>query len=174
MSQIAAELGGSKATLWSYYASKEALFIDLIDEATQAVRQQLTAYLDPDDELEAALRRFGTEFLTKLSSPRAVVLRRLVVGEAARFPELGRIFYERTAQPTHRLLADFFEELQHRGRLIEAPAVPAAHHLIGLCLSGSYQQVLSGTLAAIAPKQVRDEVEAAVRVFLTAYGTRKP
>lgn len=173
MSRIAAELGGSKATLWSYYASKEALFIDLIDEATQAVSRQLIAYLDPDDDIEAALCRFGIEFLTKLSSPRAVVLRRLVVGETARFPELGRIFDERTAQPTHGLLASFFEELQRRGRLIEAPALPAARHLIGLCLSGSYQLVLTGTLPAIAPKQVREEVDAAVGVFLAAYGTDK-
>jgi AcrR family transcriptional regulator len=171
MSRIAAELGGSKATLWSYYASKEALFLELIDEATRAVSRELTAHLDPDDDPAEALRRFGQAFLTILTSPRALVVRRLVVGETTRFPELGRIFHERTVQPTRRLLADYVEELQRRRRFVEAPALPAAAHLVGLCLSGSYQLVLSGTLAAVSAEQIREDVAAAVRVFLAAYAT---
>ena len=47
MSGIAAKIGGSKATLWSYFPSKEALFEAVLDQATAAYRLQLSSLLDP-------------------------------------------------------------------------------------------------------------------------------
>src|SRR5690606_8195549 len=36
MSDISARMGCSKATLYSYFGSKEALFLELVEEATEA------------------------------------------------------------------------------------------------------------------------------------------
>src|SRR5262245_4068895 len=38
MSAIAAELGGSKGTLWNYFPSKEALFAAVVEETAAAIR----------------------------------------------------------------------------------------------------------------------------------------
>ena len=52
--------------------------------------------------------------------PQLMQLRRLVIGEADRFPELGRAFYERGAGRTVAALAAAFERLTERG-LLRAP-----------------------------------------------------
>ena len=60
--------------------------------------------------------------------PRLLQLRRLVIGEAGRFPELGRIFYERGPGRTVAALADAFERLAERGVLeLDDPLLAAAH-----------------------------------------------
>ena len=115
MSGIAAKLGGSKGTLWNYYPSKEVLFGAVLDRATAAFREQLTLTLSPDDPIETALTKFCTKFLGKLTMPESLALHRLVVGEAARFPEMGRIFYERAPWKTQELLACYLEQAAEKG-----------------------------------------------------------
>ena len=55
--------------------------------------------------------------------PRMMQLRRLVIGEAGRFPELGRLFYDSGPGRTIDTLAATFENLAARGALrLEEPA----------------------------------------------------
>jgi TetR/AcrR family transcriptional regulator, mexJK operon transcriptional repressor len=169
MSAIAATLGGSKGTLWSYFASKEVLFAAVIERVTEEFRAQLALILHPRDGIEAALRRFCEEFLRKLTSPEAIALHRLVIGETQRFPELGRIFYERAPRQTQRLLADFIKQAMDTGRLRRGDPLAAARQLTGLCLYGGQQQLLMGVIDAFPPEAVAAEVDLAMDVFLRAY-----
>lgn len=171
MSGIAGELGGSKGTLWSYFPSKEALFAAVVDRATRQFRAEMTVILNLDDELETALRRFCAEFLAKISSPEAIALHRLVVGETSRFPELGCIFYERAPRQTHLLLAEFVAHVQKRGLLPGIEPLRAAQHLTWLCMSGHYQMLLTGVIAEISAAQAAADIDAAMATFLRAYGT---
>ena len=60
--------------------------------------------------------------------PRILQLRRLVIGEAGRFPELGRAFYEQGPGRTIAALATAFEQLAARGVLqLDDPRIAAAH-----------------------------------------------
>src|SRR5882757_67000 len=96
MSTIAATLGGSKGTLWSYFPSKEALFTAVLDDLTATYRDQLQALLDPRrGDVRATLKQFAAGFIAKILSCDAIGLHRLVQAEAGRFPEIGAIFYER-------------------------------------------------------------------------------
>ncbi len=169
MSEVAARLGGSKATLWSYFPSKDALFAAVVDRATDELSGQLTGVLNSDEEFEMALRQFCERFLAKVTSPEAIAVRRMVIGETARFPELGRIFYDRAQHRTHRLLADYIERLQRNGRLSSAHPLVAARQLIGLCMASGYQLVLIGHLPGLSQESLRDEVATAVKTFLAAY-----
>jgi len=170
MSGIAGELGGSKGTLWSYFPSKEALFTAVVDRATRQYRAEMTVILNRDDDLETALRRFCAEFLTKIASPEALALRRLVIGETRRFPELGKIFYERAPRQTHLLLAEFVAHVQKRGLLPGVDPLRAAQHLTWLCMSGHYEMLLTGVIAEVSPVQVAADIDAALATFLRAYG----
>ena len=169
MSAIAATLGGSKGTLWSYFASKEVLFAAVIDRVTQAFRAQLSLILNPRDGAEAALRRFGTEFLRKVTSPEAIALHRLVVGETNRFPEIGRIFYERAPRQTQQLLAEFLGEMMERGLLHKADPLIAARQLIALCMAGGHQLMLTGMIDTLPPAAIEAEVDNAMTTFMRAY-----
>jgi TetR/AcrR family transcriptional repressor of mexJK operon len=169
MSGIAATLGGSKGTLWNYFPSKEVLFAAVIDRVTEAFRAQLSLILNPKDGVETALGRFCLEFLRKLTSPEAIALHRLVVGEANRFPEVGRIFYERAPRQTQLLLAAFLEQAMAQGALRQADPLHAARQLTGLCMHGCHQQLLMAVIDSASADAIEADVERAMAVFLRAY-----
>lgn len=169
MSAIAATLGGSKGTLWSYFASKEVLFAAVIDRVTEAFRAQLSLILNPRDGIEPALQRFCIEFLRKVTSPAAIALHRLVVGETNRFPEIGRIFYERATRLTQELLAAFLSEAMDGGLLRRDDPLTAARQLNALCISGGHQQMLMGMIENLTPAAIEAEVDRAMKTFMRAY-----
>lgn len=170
MSAIAAALGGSKGTLWGHFASKEVLFAAVVDRATQAFRSQLSLILNPHDDLEVALRRFCAEFMRKITSPRSIALHRLVMSEANRFPEMGRIFYESAPRQVQQQVADFLAIAIELGKLRREDPWTAARQLNALCMAAGHQQMLLGAADAPSTAQIEAEVEHAMRTFMRAYG----
>lgn len=169
MSEIAAAIGGSKATLWSYFPSKEALFEAVLDRVTTMFRQQMIALLDPGADLEAVLRGFCRRFIEKVTSPRSVALYRLIIAEAGRFPEVGAIFYQRGPDTTLRFLAEFIELGMARGALRPGDPRQAATILIAQSMSGCHQQLLFGRIAQADPDEIDADADAAVDLLLRAY-----
>jgi AcrR family transcriptional regulator len=166
MSAIAAELGGSKTTLWTYFPSKEELFAAMLEEEIGRFRAELLAMLDLSGGLAETLRRFCRTLLAKISAPESIRLHRIVAAEAGRFPELGRIFYERAPRHTQQKLAAYLEEAMNRGDLRVADPMLAAQQLLALLQSRLYLVRLCNVGIATDLDQ---DVEAAVDTFLRAY-----
>ena len=60
MSEIRARIGGSKATLYNYFPSKEKLFFEVMYQAKELELGAITAALNPDtDDLKQELLHFG-------------------------------------------------------------------------------------------------------------------
>ncbi|WP_162235334.1 TetR/AcrR family transcriptional regulator [Sphingomonas sp. Leaf10] len=137
MSGLLKTLGGSKATLWSYFRSKEELFAAVIADVTAAFRQQVTGELLTPGGMEATFVNFCRVFMNKTAHPDAVAAWRLVVGESGRFPEVGQIFYDQAARHIERALATYIAEQIAAGRLRDEGATDMARVLIGM--SGAQQ-----------------------------------
>ncbi|MCK9544029.1 MAG: TetR/AcrR family transcriptional regulator [Novosphingobium sp.] len=174
MSGIAAAVGGSKATLWNYFPSKDVLFAAVLDHATDQFRKDLSAIFNPDDSVETTLRRFCKQYIGKLTQPDTIALYRLVVGEAGRFPEVGRIFYERAAGRTRETIARYFEGAVERGRMPACDCRIAANQLFSLCISGSHQMLLMGMKDRASGEEIDSDVENAVATFRRAYLPMSP
>ncbi len=169
MSAIAAELGGSKGTLWSYFPAKDLLFGAVLDRATETFQQQLTLLLNPLDDPETTLRRFARGFLVRVTSPPSLALYRLVVSEANRFPETGRIFHERAMGRTRVQLAAYLDEVRARGGLqIDDPQL-AAGQLIALLLAGGHQMLILRLIEHPDPEMIENDAMAAVATFMRAH-----
>ena len=171
MNGIAAALGGSKGTLWSYFPSKEGLFAAVLDRATTVFRAQLQQILNRDDATEQTLHRFCHGFIERVTSPDAIALHRLVIGEVQRFPEVGSIFYARAAGSTRGLLADYLAEAMEAGHLRRDDPLVAAEHLTQLCLGGSHQRLMLGVLDRATPAQTKADARNAMATFMRAFGT---
>ncbi|WP_404333508.1 TetR/AcrR family transcriptional regulator [Sphingomonas sp. MMS12-HWE2-04] len=167
MSAISAELGGSKGTLWGYFPSKEELFAAVLDDATAAYRQQLGDLLKPSDDLHATVLQFCRGFVTKITSPEALRLHRLVAAEVNRFPEVGQIFFRRAPQPTLELLAGFFAAEMEAGTLRRDDPHRAARVLASLCMGGAQQRMIWGQ--EISAEERDQEAVAAADIFMRAY-----
>lgn len=169
MSGIATTMGGSKATLWSYFPSKEALFAAVLDKATAAYRAQMSSLLHVCGDPARTLRTFCNSFIEKVTSPEAIALYRLAHAEAGRFPEMGEIFYDRAPRTLRSLLGDFIASAMERGLLRQDDPMRAATILTSLCMAGSHQQLLLGRLQEMTPELIAADAELATDVFLRAY-----
>ena len=171
MSAIAAELGGSKATLWSYFPSKEDLFAAVLDDATAAYRQQFADLLRPSKDMPSAVLQFTRSFMAKLTLPEPLRLHRLIVAESGRNPELGQLFFERAPAPTLALLRDFMADGMASGQLRQADPQLAADALTSLCLGGMHRRILWGAPTP-SPEAVETEARNVTEIFMAAFGPR--
>src|SRR5258706_1490743 len=94
MSTIAARLGGSKGTLYNYFKSKEELFEAYVARHCAWQSDAMFSLLADYDDVREALTAFGRRFLEIILSDFSLSNYRLIVAEAQRPPEIGRIFYQ--------------------------------------------------------------------------------
>jgi AcrR family transcriptional regulator len=172
MSTIAAELGGSKTTLWSYFPSKDALFAAVIDSKIETFQAKLDDALIPSGGPAAALSRFGRLFLNKILDPQSVALHRMIVAESERFPQIGEAFAVRGPDRVRARLSRYMEEEMVAGRLRKGNPLTAARQFLGLCQSGCYLDRLWRPGRALMSNPEED-VAAAVDTFLRAWGPEK-
>ncbi len=173
MSDIAARLGGSKATLYGYFASKEDLFLAVAVAAGQ--RQALPALEDLKeslDDLRIALQRFGEVLLRFLLERETLAARRMVLAESQR-SDIGQRFYLSGRQKGLELLAQVLEQAMDAERLRRCDPFVAATHLLGLIECELLPRYLFGVeKASPTAARIADVTRRAIAVFLAAYGPR--
>jgi AcrR family transcriptional regulator len=170
MSAIAARLGGSKGTLYNYFASKELLFAALMEAECEAGPWRDEVNRGGGDDLRAALIAIGERFMDFVLAPAVMDIHRLVIAESGRFPELGRAFYDNGPRRSVGLLAAFMADEMAAGRLRTADPEQAATHFIQLCKSGLHQKMLWNVGPDPSPEEKAANVKVAVSIFLAAYG----
>jgi TetR/AcrR family transcriptional repressor of mexJK operon len=174
MDEIAALSSVSKQTVYKHFSSKEALFVEIVGGMTTGAGDVVhndVAQLAEGQDLAVYLTEYALRQLTVVLTPRIMQLRRLVIGEVTRFPELARVLYERGPARAMNMLAAVFAGLAERGLLeIEDPGV-AAEHFNWLIMSAPLNRaMLLGDAAIPSSAELRRNAEAGVRVFLAAYG----
>jgi len=173
--EIAALAAVSKQTVYKHFADKERLFTEIVtstvNEASDQVAHEVFSVQDSGD-VEADLRDLARRQLGLVIQPRILQLRRLVIGEVARFPELGRAFYDQGPGRTIAALAATFERLAARGLLhLDDPLVAAAHFNWLIMSIPLNRAMLLGDDELLTPGDLDRYADTGVRVFLAAYGT---
>ena len=172
MDEIAALAGVSKPTVYGNFNSKETLFVEVVTAMSNATSDHVHNRERPAiDDVTAYLEQYALRQLTAVLTPRLMQLRRLVIGEVGRFPELARVLWEGGPQRALAALAVAFERLNEEGLLsIDDPAL-AASHFNWLVMSDSLNRaMLLGDGAIPTPAELHKHAVDGVRVFLAAYG----
>jgi TetR/AcrR family transcriptional repressor of mexJK operon len=135
MDRVAERAGVSKQTVYGHFRDKDTLFravlAEVRDNARPASPPTEGRLLDPDD-LPSSLVRTAEAVLVRILDPRVAALRRLVIGELGRRPELRDLW---NADGPTQLLEALTAELgglAAQGVLDVPDARRAARQLIGL------------------------------------------
>ena len=170
MSAIAKEMGGSKATLWSYFSSKEELLAAVIDGLSERFQSFMGEILDSKKDIRSVLTRFCETFIERISRPEAIALQRLIISQADRFPEIGRVFHDHAPAINQATVAAFLKQQMAAGVLRDDEPNEAARMLLDLCTAGYHDLVLYGVQK---PSRTLAQRQAArvVKQFLRYYGT---
>jgi len=176
MDEIAALAGVSKQTVYTHFADKAHLFRELVRarvEPADEFAQALPTMLHDTDRLAEDLGELARRYINSVIQPEALLLRRLVLGEAGRFPDLARTYYERVPQRVVALLAARLWHLSARGLLHLDDPMLAANHFAWLVLGIPLDiAVFGGSDGGFVPAELEAIADAGVRVFLAAYAVR--
>ncbi|HEX8989883.1 MAG TPA: TetR/AcrR family transcriptional regulator [Rhodocyclaceae bacterium] len=169
MSEITAAAGGSKATLYNYFPSKEELFLACMVDITDHLLEGIFAGLDdPKADVPTSLLSLGKTALRALCTPELLASKRLVIAEAAR-SGIGKLFHEKTQQYM-RELAAFLRRAMDAGDLRKGDPLQAAYQFRALLEADILERCLLG--AEEAPPSsaaISRAAKSAVTAFLRAY-----
>ena len=173
MDEIAALAAVSKQTVYKNFPGKETLFVEIVSSVTNRASDRVHSEM-PDlaegEDIAEYLRRYAYRQLTVVLTPRVMQLRRLVIGEVGRFPEIARALFESGPRRAMATMAVLFERLADRGLLaIDDPVVAASQFnwlIMGEPLNSA---MLLGDDAIPKPAELRRHAAAGVRMFLASY-----
>jgi len=170
MSRIAAELGGSKTTLYNYFASKKDLFVAVSEREVSRLFDQLFVIEQPFGDFRRTIIALAKRFVAALLSDRVVNGYRLIVAESVRFPEVGHTANEVAMAQGLARLAAFFQKAVEAGQMRPVDPRLAAEQFVNLACGTLHKQRLWNVIAGATAEQIAQEAERVTNTFLAAFG----
>jgi TetR/AcrR family transcriptional regulator, mexJK operon transcriptional repressor len=179
MDRVAADAQVSKQTVYKHFDDKEQLFRAIVLGVTansKAIIGELTAALAAEEvhsasDLRKALEDLAGRYLELVLQPNVLSLRRLVIADAERFPDLARSYYEQAPARAIELIAAGFRTFAGRGLLVIPDPELAAAHFAYLTLGIPQDKAQFHPDERLGRADRERFAAEAVRVFLAAYGS---
>lgn len=169
MSEITAEAGGSKATVYNYFSSKEELFVECMTSAAgEYVKGIFGDLQDAKADVPGALVATLKNAVRLLCSSEQLASKRLLIAEAER-SGIGRLFCRKMDAYMEELAA-FLSTAMNKGHLRQGDPLLAARQLRALAEADIVERCLMGAhrvppVAATVSRAAQD----AVTTFFRAY-----
>ncbi|MDB5648892.1 MAG: putative Transcriptional regulator TetR [Hyphomicrobiales bacterium] len=166
---IAERAGVSRQTIYNGFASKDDLFHAICSDLVDEIIAPISRAVQDEADLRDSLVTIGENLLGTALRPKSLAIYRLVVTEAARFPDLGRSLYATGPGRAVAELAAYFRAEAARGRLrIEQPEM-AAELFFGMLNGHNQLRALMGVAPRLSPARRRVLAEGVTDTFLRAF-----
>ena len=174
MDDVATHAHVSKQTVYSHFVDKARLFAELItgdiaDSETSA--HPLIEAMPHSEHIERDLRDFARAHLADVMQPELLRMRRMLIGEAERFPDLAEAWYKAGPMRSCAVFAAWFKALDGRGLLRVPDPMLAAQHFNWLILSIPVNMAMSIPIDGplFTRRELNHYADEGVRVFLGGY-----
>ena len=168
MSEIASRVGGSKATLYNYFRSKEEIFAAVMESSATEQIAEAFKLLEEENDIRSTLLNFGLHYLSSILAPDIMAIRKMAINEADR-SDIGRHFYENGPKKGWLLVSNYLQQQIEQQRLINCDAGICAMHLKALIEAEVIEPYALGVLTEVDEQLLIAVVERAITVFLKAY-----
>ena len=168
MAEIAARLGGSKATLYNYFTSKESLFAAVMIDMGRKVADPIFGELEKARDGRVGIKTFARRLVHVLASSEVLDFKRMMAAEGPR-SGLGKLCYADNHGKYQGKFVEFYRRQVAEGIFREADPLRAATHLEGLCSAGAIHNLMEGVVDSVPEAELTATADAAADVFLRAY-----
>ncbi len=169
MARIAVEAGVSKGTLYNHFDSKAALFSAYVSEKCEESLAHVFDHANHDGDPADVLREIGKRMVRMMLSDTGLVIYRVVIAEAAKFPDLARGFFEAGPARAIGFMAQWLEEETRRGKLSVPDPEFAAEQFFNLCQTRLVLRRKLGMMPDPSGGEVDQVIGASIDMFLKTY-----
>lgn len=176
MNELTRRLGGSKATLYGYFPSKEELFVEVVRSVATVHLSEAVEQLVSDDgeniTFKQVLVRFGERMLFVLTNDNsALAVYRMVMAEAGR-SNIGMLFYEAGPSDCNEMLSTWMTQAMSRGELHQSDPQVKAAQFLALLTAEVQVRFFQPVSEPLKIERIRELVERAVEMFLVGAAPR--
>lgn len=164
LDEIVGVVGGSKATIYAWFGSKEGLLRAVVRQKCRDVT--LAIDIDAGGSLEQQLTRIGLSFLQRALSPPILEFHRLMVSIGRTFPQAGRLFFEAGPVSAYSIVASWIAKHQSEGRIIHEDPYRLAVLFLDMLIGEHQLSRLTSMPRATHPEGIEATVRISVKVFL--------
>lgn len=168
MSHISKQLGGSKATLYNYFCSKEEIFSAVMEQCAASQISNSFLALEQNSDIRSALLEFGYNFLKSVLRPEVMAIYRMAIHDAER-SDIGKHFYENGPKRGWTRMKNYLSLQTERGVLLPCDPWVAAMQFKALLYSEYHEPYALGAIEQPSSEQLRLSTERAVTAFLCLY-----
>jgi TetR/AcrR family transcriptional regulator, mexJK operon transcriptional repressor len=162
ISDIVAISGGSRATVYAEFGSKEGLFVALIRALLEQMKLPEAGEGLPDE----VLGEIGVGYLSQLLDPEALALYRVAIGESAHVRALGSMIFDAGPGAATATLADRLRQW-NADRTLDLRDPDRAAAMFIAMLEGDLHRSALMWRGEPTTEAIANQVDAAVALFLS-------
>ncbi len=172
LARVAERAGVSTATMFKQFRTKAELFEAIVLQFWDAGPDAEVPPPAPGDP-RTGLSVLGARYAQLLRRPGMAGLHRMVIAEAPRFPDLGRVQFDLGKQPFFELVRDYIDSEARAGSLQVPDVVRATTELLGMISNFVLWPQLLLQEWSPSDHDVDETVDSAVETFLARYAVTR-
>ena len=166
MEGIAKSANTTKRTVYQHFEDKKALFAAVVQIlCSKVVTPPLDEFKTESTGPREFLCKLGVHFLSGIYSKEQIQLFRLVITDANKTPELGKLMFEQVNM-LEQSINDYLARQQEKGLLQLPCSEMAASQFLGLLKTDTQMKLLFGKKKRITKTEIEHIVECCVELFL--------
>lgn len=169
MDKIVDHAGVSKRTLYSYYGSKEEIYIGVMQVQLGSIWKSVELSRNKSENTVSQLRRLGIELLRIANSPGTIALFRNIAGESRRFPNLAQQFVEENFEKLIDCIAAIIESDTRYQNTHITDAKEAGEYFLDILTGTAYHRVIFGTDPPMSDKTIKARTERALNYLFAGH-----
>jgi AcrR family transcriptional regulator len=162
LDQVAQAAAVTRRTVYDHFGSKEALFAEVIAFASGQFVETLPSAEALPRPPAAGLAAFAERLRAAVADPGSARFQRIVIAEAERHPEFGRVLYEAAVRATEQVLADYLTACVADGVLAPLDVAAEARLIVSLTSNTVRLKALLGQDASVEEPAERAALAAAI------------
>jgi len=167
--EIIQRSGGSKSSLYKFFGNKEGVFGAVIEDLANEMLGKMKISNSSHKTIREELQRIGFTIGRLALSANAIHQYRLAISNAAAFPDLARLWFDKGPGTTFTGIAEYLNNEAASGRLKIENSTLAAQFFLGMIICKDNILMSIGDPGP-SDRKLKEVVNEAVEVFLAAYG----